>query len=362
MRANNPLTWKAYKNGAMLQSSEPTNDGYIVNNYSGNKVYKKIYFNKEHIWVKTVYYNFKNPNMPALTEIKATSLENNLVMEKTTYSEDTSVTSYLYPKSEMPPEADYSALAFTNKGFLYFNTVPNKNLVSKTVFHDESVDNLGGFNFGEVDFNLNRNMNSTFDITTAEYLTKDNSTPYKEEKSSTLQETDTAEFTEETIEDKVSFDTSEEMPDKTIESCGEEYAYFGDVDSDGKRCGYGRTATSKGKTAYEGEYSNDKRNGFGAFYYKNGDINYVGNWDNNVRNGFGIGFRSSDKTAHIGKWDNNIPDGIGARFDGDGNFLFLGNYVDGKKQGIGITLDENNNFIVSHFKDDEVISSRILDE
>lgn len=366
LRSDKPLSYKSYKNGVLHESSEPTSEGYIVNNYRNNKIYKKLYFDKNHIWSKSVYYNVDNSHLPDTTEIRPVLIDNQIVFEKITHNDDTSVTSYLYPKSEMPVDADYSALAFTDRGFVYFNSVPNKELVSKTVYHDESVDNLGGFNFGEVDFNLSRNLNSTFDITTAEYLTDNNGQPLHVNTNASLTESKECEndFTEE-ISESFSLQTSAEetdVPDKTIESCGEDYTYFGSLDEDGKRSGYGRTITSSGKTAYEGEYLDDKRNGFGTFYYKNGDINFVGNWENNIRSGFGVGFRSSDKTAHIGKWDNNMPNGIGARFDNEGNFLFLGNYVDGKKQGIGITVDENNNFIVSHFKDDEVVSSRLLEE
>lgn len=360
------LSYKSYKNGELFESAEPTSDGYLVNTYCNSKIYKRMYFNKKHLWIKTVYYNVNNPYLPDITEIIPVEIDNQLVFEKTTHNDDTSVTSYLYPKPEMPVDADYSALAFTDKGFVYFNTVPNKELVSKTVYHDESVDNLGGFNFGEIDFNLSKNMNSTLDITKVEYLTDNNGKPYHINTNAVLNENTEIndEFTED-LSDDISISTNPvetENPDKIIESCGEDYSYFGDLNDDGKRNGYGRTSASTGKTAYEGEYLEDKRNGFGTFYYKNGDINFVGNWQNNIRNGFGVGFRSSDKTAHIGKWENNIPNGIGARFDKNGNFLFLGNYVEGKKQGIGISVDENNNFIVSHFKDDQVISSHILEK
>ena len=50
------------------------------------------------------------------------------------------------------------------------------------------------------------------------------------------------------------------------------------------------------------------------------------------------------------------------RFDNEGNFIFLGNYLNGKKHGLGITVDENNNFIISKFEDDEVVSSRLIEE
>lgn len=152
------------------------------------------------------------------------------------------------------------------------------------------------------------------------------------------------------------------MSDAVIMSKGESYQYFGELDENKKRSGYGRTVTPEGTTAYEGGYYNDKRNGFGTFYFKNGKVNYVGNWRDNLRNGFGVGFRGSDGSSHIGKWFDNIPNGIGARFDKNGNFLFLGEYFNGKKQGKGITIDDDGSFVVSIFDNDEVIESYKIDD
>lgn len=357
MQKDMPLSFKAYINNILLQNSENAPDGAVVRTYKNEILYKKIYFGVDHNWVKTEYFN---QNI-AETVISKCFIDDKLVLEKITVRDNSTVKTYLYPKTSIPVDGDYSILAFTNKGFIYFNSIPNDEFISKIVIQDDSVDSLGGFNFSEVDFNLNRNMNSTFDITDAEYLTEDNAKPFVALSSAEFVN-ETSEFAEDNTDTNIIVENGlEEKPDDIVESCGEKYSYYGEI-LNGKRNGHGRTVTSYGTTAYEGEYLDDKRNGFGTFYYKNGDINYTGNWENNTRSGFGVGFRSSDKTSHIGKWNSNVPDGIGARFDKDGNFLFLGNYVDGKKQGIGITVDDNGNFVVSKFKDDEVISSRLLEE
>jgi antitoxin component YwqK of YwqJK toxin-antitoxin module len=260
----------------------------------------------------------------------------------------------------MPSDGDYSILAFTDDGFLFFNSVPNDRFISKTVIRDDSVNNLGGFSFDTVDFNLTRNLNTTFDITEVEYLTDENGKPYHTVSNS--------EFNEPKIEIKEKENVAEEKPvegisaDAVFDVGGEKYSYYGFLDEENRRNGYGRTVTPGGNTAYEGFYQNDKRNGFGTFYYKNRKVNYIGNWHDNFRDGFGVGFRSSDGTSHIGKWNKNNPDGIGARFDSDGNFIFLGYYQNGKKQGKGITLDDDGSFVVSEFKDDEVITSYKIDD
>lgn len=363
MRKNTQLSWKVNKNRSVYQNAERVNANcYRVNTYNeAGFIFKRHYFNNEHIWLRSEYYSGKL-NLPEYT-LYPDTVDGKDVIVKHHNTSESSVESYLYPKTEMPEDEDYSVLAFTDRGFLFFNSVPNNKFISKTVIRDESVNNLGGFDFDSVDFNLNRNLNSTFDITKSEYLTSENGEPYYEitnemfNKAKPEQESDTDD------DMKIyEIENNSVHTDAVIESHGESYRYFGELDENNKRSGYGRTVTDEGTTAYEGGYFNDKRNGFGTFYFKNGRVNYIGNWRDNLRNGFGVGFRGSDGSSHIGKWYNNTPNGIGARFDKNGDFLFLGEYYDGKKQGKGITLDDDGSFVVSIFENDEVIASYKIDE
>lgn len=357
-----PLSWKSMKNDELYQNAEVVNsESYRVNTYNKNgKIFKREYFNYEHIWLKSEYLSTAG-DYPEYV-LYPSFIDDKPVIVKIHNAYETNVKSYLYPKTEMPENGDYSLLAFSDKGFIYFNSVPNDKFITKTLIHDSSVSNLGGFDFEPVDFNLNRNLNTTFDVDTAEYLTEENGNPVYVETNAPFNEVKN-DFDEKSDDGDVKvYEEEIEEPDTTIQSSGESYRYYGQLNDARMRDGYGRTVTADGITAYEGEYKNDKRDGFGAFYFKDGRINYVGNWIKNSRNGFGVGFRGSDGSAHIGKWDNNQPDGIGARFDNDGNFIFLGNYTDGKKQGKGISLDDDGSFIVSEFKDDNVISSYKIDD
>ncbi len=362
MEKSKQLSWKVNKNGNVFQSSERVNpNSYRVNTYDENgRIFKRHYFDNNHIWLKSEYLT-DNLNKPEYI-LYPFEVDDNEVIVKIHNTSDSSVQTYLYPKESMPEDGDYSVLSYTDKGFLFFNSVPNNKFISKTVIRDNSVNNLGGFEFNLVDFNLSRNLNSTFDITDAEYLDYENGKPYykvtneKLNNTSFENESDIEEF------DVKVYEKETDAPDAVIERKGESYKYYGELDENKKRTGYGRTVTDEGITAYEGGYFDDMRNGFGAFYFKNGKINYVGNWYNNRRNGFGVGFRGSDGSSHIGKWNNNSPEGLSARFDKNGNFVFLGNFIDGKKQGKGITVDDDGSFVVSVFKDDEVVSSYKIDE
>ncbi len=366
MQYNQPLNWKVNRNGVLYQNAETVRDGcYRVNVYSEEGViYKRHYYDFSHKWLKSEFFQ-NNSKYPVYTLYPEIADGQSVIVQIFSES-DTTVKSFLYPKSEVPENNDFSVLAYTADGFLYFNSVPNEKLITKTVIHDDSVRRTNGFDFTPFDFNMEmNNFNRNFDITTAQYLSDNSSVPDLSNISDNISEEDihTGKTYAKNEEDNIKlYKKDESAPDLSIQSYGDSYLYFGGIDENNQRSGKGRTVTSGGTTAYEGEYAHDKRNGFGAFYYKDGRINYVGNWKDNARHGFGVGFRGSDGVSHIGKWHENTPDGIGARFDSDGNFIFLGNYIDGKKQGSGITIDADGSFILSKFENDEVIESYKIDD
>ncbi len=153
-----------------------------------------------------------------------------------------------------------------------------------------------------------------------------------------------------------SFDVEQqEIPDCIIESSSTRYLYFGELDEKGNRCGFGRTATDNGRTAYEGGYIDNKRDGLGAYYYKDGELCYYGEWKDNKRDGFGIGISSVDKSAHIGRFVDNKPDSYGVRVDRNGEVRFVkkalsdGNYVI-------VKFDNDRIIITKYSKNGDVIS------
>lgn len=140
--------------------------------------------------------------------------------------------------------------------------------------------------------------------------------------------------------------------DLIINSGNEKYCYYGDINDDCMRDGYGRTEMSNGKTAYEGNYKNNKRNGFGSFYYKNGGLCYTGEWKDNKRNGFGVGVRSSDGSFHAGTWSNNKPEGVGARFDKYGKLSYIANFKNGKELGLCVEYREDGGITIFKWVND----------
>ncbi len=141
----------------------------------------------------------------------------------------------------------------------------------------------------------------------------------------------------------------DEEPDKEIVNGSNKYLYYGKLDENSNRVGYGRTATEDGRTAYEGVYEYNKRNGKGAYYYKNGLLCYYGDWKDNKRNGFGIGVSSFDNSVHVGEFADNKPVGDGARIDADGNVRFISKTL---SNGVKVLLNfDGDKIIVSKFNE-----------
>ena len=150
------------------------------------------------------------------------------------------------------------------------------------------------------------------------------------------------------------------MPDKQIMADGAVYSYYGELDDNNNRSGYGRTVTDLGRTAYEGEYRNDKRSGKGAYFYMDGTLCYSGDWSENVRHGVGVGISAKDGSMHIGKWVNNKPEGNGVRVAADGNVKFVCKELSDGTTALMNYLDNDTVVITKYDKSGARISEKII--
>ena len=126
------------------------------------------------------------------------------------------------------------------------------------------------------------------------------------------------------------------------------YSYYGKLDENGGRTGYGRTVTDLGMTAYEGMYRGDKRNGKGTYYYKDGTLCYSGDWSENARDGVGIGVSSRDGSMHIGRWSDNKPEGTGVRVTADGDISFISKELPDGALAV-LRCDDENKLVVTKY-------------
>ena len=332
-----PLRWTVKSiSGALIQEVIPAEDGrYYLCFYRDDKLFKRLLFSKLHTLLKAEYMD---DNGAVCRSIEPRKVQGGLCLLYTDSSLSDPVVLSSMPEvsderiiQRLNDEyTDYAAVASTNDGIIWF--LSNEQIAHFRSFVEkaqEEIDSAVEETFvGEEtplydrinpkDFNTKRNLSETLDITTAKAFGEDT---VEEQPAVLVQTAELADDIE--IVDPSDGDTAGIKPDKLIMADGAMYSYFGELDENDNRSGYGRTMTDLGRTAYEGMYRGDKRSGKGAYFYKDGTLCYSGDWSENVRHGVGVGVSARDGSMHIGKWINNKPEGNGVRMTADGEIKFV---------------------------------------
>ena len=411
MRGGEPLSWKITRSQQPFQTVKRSGSGYCVLTYSEDGiVYKRSYFNNDHIWLRTEYYKQDNGNeyLASITPVSVRDMTA-LRLER---ADDTGAKTVdlLYPSGHR--DSDCAALLYGSTGMLWYST----SLLTEE--QDNGDDQLtGGFSFTESDFEtpsvepldvMNAAYLSAEDIAAATVNMEPEAEPESEpEPASEEEEADGEQsysayeiiqqiLTEAQKDNKNLFGTvaayseepgsqAEEAPEGASEegqpagdakpeyvrgepeeavlelkTPGGAYSYYGELDENNQRIGRGRTTAPDGTVVYDGEYHDDKRSGFGVAYYKDGSPNYFGDWRAGKRSGRGVGFRQSDGTMHAGRWLDNAPDGIGARFGSDGSFYDVCRYEKGTRNGKSVSFDGDGNVVIKVWENGELISEQTI--
>lgn len=363
-----PMRWTV-KNpqGGIVQEALSADEGrYYLCFYRGDKLFKRLLFSKLHTLLKAEYMD---DNGAVYRTVEPRKVQGGLCLLYT----DTGLSDpvVLYEAPEVGDErvaqqvkacfSDYTVTASTDTGIVWYlseeQTAHFKAFMEETAsaIANESEESFVGDDtplldkINAKDFNMKRNLSASLDISQA-----------KDFGTSAVQEIVADELIEEEAEEVVEATVAEEepveettaestglKPDKEIMADGALYTYYGELDDNGNRSGYGRTLTDLGRTAYEGMYRSDKRSGKGAYFYKDGTLCYSGDWSENVRHGVGVGVSARDGSMHVGRWVNNKPEGNGVRLSADGEIRFVC-----KELGDGGTV------LMHYLDDDTVLISR----
>lgn len=368
-----PLRWTVKSiSGALIQEVIPAEDGrYYLCFYRDDKLFKRLLFSKLHTLLKAEYMD---DNGAVCRSIEPRKVQGGLCLlyidsglpDAVVLSSMPEVSDERIIQRLNDEYTDYSAVASTNDGIIWFlsdeQTAHFRSFVEKA---QEEIDNAAEETFvGEEtplydrinpkDFNTKRNLSETLDITTAKAFGED---IVEEEPSAAAQ---TAESDDAEIADPSHDDTAAVKPDRLIMADGAMYSYFGELDENDNRSGYGRTMTDLGRTAYEGMYRNDKRSGKGAYFYKDGTLCYSGDWSENVRHGVGVGVSARDGSMHIGKWINNKPEGNGVRMTADGEIKFVCKELSGGGTVLMHYTDEDSVIVSKYDKDGNKLSEKTI--
>lgn len=371
LEKDKPLKWTVKDPaGTVLQEVVAAEDGrYRLCFYKDQALVKRMLFSKLHTLLRVEYIDASGTVCASIEPRKARRglcllYTDTKLPEPVILSEAPEVPDENTAKKVSDGFTDHSAVAATNEGIVYylspyqeatfraFVRQTEQELIdeAKECFVDESplFDKIN-----VKDFNVKRNLSSALDITKAAAFGETPSDEVVEpEIEADIEETEIAETYEEipeiTEEEAVSMTVK---PDKEIIADGAVYSYYGELDGNGERSGYGRTVTDLGTTAYEGQYLHDKRSGKGSYFYKDGTLCYTGDWVENARHGVGIGISARDGSMHVGRWSNNKPEGNGVRITADGNVRFVCK-----------ELSDGGTVLMNHQDDDTILISKYDDQ
>lgn len=376
-----PMRWTVKSaDGAVVEETLPAGDGrYYLCFYRDGALYKRLLFSKLHTLLKVEYVD-KDGVVAASLEPRKVQGEVRLLYTDNALSEPL----ILSPAPEITDARaaalvnarfdDISARAATNEDVVAY--LSDEQLARFRAVLEEAQDELSreveeSFIGDEAplldkinpkDFNVKRNLSSALDISQAQEF---GSEPSAEESPAAISaqpeiEAVSATETEPVEEIAESPEPAAVQPDKLIMADGAVYCYYGELDENGNRSGYGRTLTDLGKVAYEGMYLNDKRSGKGAYFYKDGTLCYSGDWSENVRHGVGVGVSARDGSMHIGRWSNNKPEGNGVRLSREGDIKFVCKELEGGGTVLMNYLPDDTVLISKYDKDGRKIAEKTV--
>ncbi|MEE0929681.1 MAG: hypothetical protein UIM53_01615 [Acutalibacteraceae bacterium] len=388
--------WKATANGTTIEEAVAEPAGYIIlyKNISG-LVYKKTYFNHSHIWQKTEYFE-AGKNTPSISLMPWLNDDRAAIAM---YDGDTSFPQILYglPLPENNEDIHNAVMlcnpqvSATVNNVTYFfgddeleeqwnsilrscNTVDNLSISNKTnekeyfcitmLNQNSGYKNLADtnefFSVQSVPFNSPITQNDMLiENTTVERVhttnNKSESYPINPQKENKVI------YPVNTTNDTFTKRTNENNADKTVMiSQKEKGYYFGSLDTNNNRSGYGRVQTSKGKTLYEGEFLNDMKNGFGVTFFKSGKVSHIGNYINNNCDGFGLEFRATDGSITAAQFKDNAKEFISAKFDKTGKLTYAGSKYDEDECSINFNTDNGEIFIAKFNNGEPLYSGTII--
>lgn len=370
MKDGEPLSWKVTRNNQPFQSVKKATGGvYSVIFYGENGIInKRTYFDNNHIWIRTEYYNsyFENVKIAVLSSENicgVVALKLDRISNSGKHSE-----TFLYPSATFP-QKKCTGLIYSNVGMLWYDEsfIPE----DMPVFDKKEVD--GGFKFNNT---LSDSISSSTDflnMSDAEYLEESVCIP------EAVQTTD-SEKTQESADDK---DKAYSAYDKIANILSEAHKtnkdLFGEIinqtsgdlfeqedSSAAIEDNLDAEASSESETSADADIASDdvivdevpkittdmqlsedeadkefdsKENPDCnvIIHTKSGRYTYYGNVDeNNNRVGRGRTVTPDGLTSYDGEYLNDKRNGFGVCYYIEGNINYVGNWIDGSREGCGV--------------------------
>lgn len=168
MKSSEPLNWKVSRNGRPYQSVKRLSDGLncVIYYEENGIVSKRIYFDSEHYWLRTDYYDRHTYSL-LRARVYPRKIKNITVLIVERFSDNNLVsTEKLFP-SKTISKGKSTALVYSNVGMLWYDASFCPDELKD--LSDTKVEQAG-FDFKEESFVVSDDL-PTFDITKSEYLT-----------------------------------------------------------------------------------------------------------------------------------------------------------------------------------------------
>lgn len=357
------LYWKKTAGKLTIEEAFDRKNGYVVVKRDfRNVIVSRTFFDKNHLWVKSEYYN-ANDSVTAQVTFKPS--DSNDMIERFDKSENGSHShaTELHPLPYMAGTAEQSILnarfgepmliVATGEGeFCY---CPKKEAGQRKSALDDIKDGTivlmpaweikdGELASDTADEETNVTFTSLEEYAkiepgkTVEAAIESPAPTGPPEDSSSEEFTPAQEQEDGKVTAEQSDQSSESLPDEDEEilAAAHRAAQEDDQNEAEKTDSACVTLSDIG---YRGQLANGKREGFGSYYYKDGSLCYAGFWKDDKKDGLGVSFRDSDHAMHIASWQNGQPGGIVSLFDNEGNLRFGGRIEDGKKEGVGVSIN-----------------------
>ncbi|MED9970761.1 MAG: hypothetical protein UFA98_12280 [Ruminococcus sp.] len=408
MKSGEPLSWKAIYNNQPYQTvKRETNGNYCVLSYnSSGNIYKRLYFDADHNWLRTEYYGAENSASPKAAIYPRRSDGIMLLMYKE-YGETKKI-STLFP-SLKPSGRKCGALVYSNSGMIWYDTSFKPSDYSETVQPEKK-----GFNFTPEDFTHDIYGKVSSKLDNAPYLTADDipkdeveepkvkepepvkysaydkiasilfeahktnknifgelanegKTPEPEEKAEEKAEPQPEQNKEETTEAalekaKEKIEEVEKENDGNVDAAALEMveAFGGNPDYDHSAAvpvhpDYKPAAEEKPDKVIEaksGSYlyygaldENNRRTGRGRTVSEKGLTSYEGDYVDDKRQGFGICYYKEGSVNYVGTWNNGSRDGAGVGYRLSDGIMHAGGWSNNAPSGFGARFDRDGSFL-----------------
>ena len=390
MSKDDALSWKIARGNIPYQTVKKATGGvYCVIFYSENGIiYKRQYFNKEHIWIRTEYYdaNYENKLLAVVSQKNICGIVA-LHFEKIHSDGKRDITD-LFPSKEKP-EKKCAAIIYSNAGMLWYDVCFKPEDLTES---EQNYENKSGFVFNLDSFSGKRNNNNTIDLTKADYLedtdikevttpkvseskNPDNSKSYSaydkiERILSEAHKTNKDLFGEiinQTSDDFLAEDDNSDESTDSVDLTNEDNCqdlspannnFNNNTDSfsdnsneqDFEQCENSPCNivinTKSGRYSYYGNVDEDNhRTGRGRTVTPDGLTSYDGNYKNDKRNGFGVCYYKEGVINYVGNWENNSRCGSGVGYRLSDGTMHAGKWNNNAPEGFGARFDSDGNFI-----------------